>query len=233
MLLIYAHMLSKTKQLEKQIQDLQSRLKEFPDGKLICTRNGEHYKWYQTDGATKTYIPKKNRVLAEQLAVKKYLSSLLEDLIAEHRAIQFYLRHHQTDMGKARKLLLDNPEYQKLLKPYFQPLSQELASWMTDSYETNSSHPEQLNHKCSSGHLVRSKSESMIDTFLHINKIPFRYECALQLGENTLFPDFTIRHPKTGDVYYWEHFGLMDNPSYSSSIFCRYRPLISHSPSLA
>lgn len=50
--------------------------------------------------------------------------------------------------------------------------------------------------------------------FLHINKIPFRYECSLQLGDVTIFPDFTIRHPKTGEIYYWEHFGLMDNPTY-------------------
>jgi hypothetical protein len=29
-----------------------------------------------------------------------------------------------------------------------------------------------------------------------------------------LYPDFTTRHPKTGQVYYWEHFGLMDQPEY-------------------
>ena len=28
--------------------------------------------------------------------------------------------------------------------------------------------------------------------------------------------DFTIRHPLTGKLYYWEHFGMMDNPEYVS-----------------
>ena len=42
-------------------------------------------------------------------------------------------------------------------------------------------------HKGSSGNYVRSKSESMIDMVLYIHKIPFRYECALILGETTLF----------------------------------------------
>jgi len=57
--------------------------------------------------------------------------------------------------------------------------------------------------------------------FLFVNKIPFRYECMLHLGENAIFPDFTIRHPKNGEIFYWEHFGLMDNPSYSSKAFSK------------
>ena len=46
------------------------------------------------------------------------------------------------------------------------------------------------------------------------NKIPFHYEEVLWLDENAVYPDFTIRHPKTGKYYYWEHFGHMDNPEY-------------------
>lgn len=45
-------------------------------------------------------------------------------------------------------------------------------------------------------------------------KIPHRYECELRLGHTIIYPDFTLRHPRTGKVYYWEHFGLMDNPAY-------------------
>ena len=52
---------------------------------------------------------------------------------------------------------------------------------------------------------------------LHLNAIPYRYECALSLGGVTLFPDFTIRHPGTGALYYWEHFGLMDDPAYAKT----------------
>lgn len=35
----------------------------------------------------------------------------------------------------------------------------------------------------------------------------FRYECLLKLGDSAYYPDFTIKHPKTGKTYYWEHFG--------------------------
>lgn len=216
--IIYEKMLEESARIEKEICLLNEKLKKYPDGKLICARDKNQYQWYQSDGHQKTYIPRKNRDLAEKLAVKKYLLCRLEDLENEKRAIGFYLRHHKADVGKADKLLAAMP-YQKLLTPYFKNISEELQIWMNSSCEKNSKYPEQLIHKSSSGHLVRSKSEALIDMLLYIKKIPFRYECALQLGETIVYPDFTIRHPKTGEIYYWEHFGMMDNPSYAKSAF--------------
>ena len=61
---------------------------------------------------------------------------------------------------------------------------------------------------------MRSKSEAMIAMNLYVQKIPYRYECELKLGSITLFPDFTIRHPETGEIFYWEHFGMMDKSEY-------------------
>ena len=34
----------------------------------------------------------------------------------------------------------------------------------------------------------------------------------------TLNPDFTIRHPETGIIFYWEHFGLADDSEYCRSM---------------
>ena len=219
-------MQSEYAKLETQIQEIENQIKDLPSGKLSCSSNGKNYKWYQCVDQTNTYIPKSNRTLAERLALKNYLCLLLDDLSHEKRAIQFYLNHH-SDTQKS-EALLDHPEFKSLLAPYFTPLSQELADWMNAPYERNPHHPEHLLHKSSSGNLVRSKSESIIDMLLYINKIPFRYECALHLGETTLFPDFTIRHPKTGDIYYWEHFGLMDNPIYSQNAYSKLQLYTSH-----
>lgn len=156
----------------------------------------------------------KNKFLAEQLAQKKYLSLLLDDLENEKRAIEFYLRHHSTS-GKSENLLLNPSEYQKLLAPFFSPLSKELSDWMHAPYSSNPHHPENLIYKTVSGNLVRSKSEMLITMCLHLHNIPFRYECALQLNPITIYPDFTLRHPDTGNYMYWEHFGMMDNAKYA------------------
>ncbi len=212
-------MLSEYNRLEIKIKQLEGRIKNLPPGKFICSRNGKNYKWYVNDNHNKIYIPKKNRQFAEQLALKKYLESILLDLIKEKRAIGFYLKHHSE--YKQSESLLHNPEFKNLLITNFQPVSEELYDWANCNYERNPHHPEHLNQKCCSGNLVRSKTESIIDMFLSNNKIPFRYECSLQLGEVTLYPDFTIRHPVTGEVYYWEHFGLMDNSTYAGNVYTK------------
>ncbi len=202
-------------------------MQDFPPGKLICCHNKNHCKWYHSDSHSKSYISKKDKPLAEKLAIKKYLSLYLEDLQNEKKAIEFYLRHH-SHSGKAEQLLTNTSEYQHLLAPHFSPLSKELSDWMQKSYEHNPLHPEHLNIKSSSGNLVRSKSEMIIDMFLHLNKIPFRYECALYLNETTIYPDFTIRHPQTGTFYYWEHFGMMDDPTYAKKAYSKLQLYTSH-----
>lgn len=153
------------------------------------------------------------------MAKKKYLTLALEDLSQEQRALDFYLSHHSKHTGKTEHLLTNIQGYQELLAPYFQTQSAQISQWLTEPYEKNPKYPEQLIHKTVSGEMVRSKSESMISLQLFARKIPFRYECALQLGDTTLYPDFTILHPETGELYYWEHFGMMDEPYYYQKTF--------------
>lgn len=212
--MVYEQMISESQNLGKQIESIHSQLSHYPDGKLICTRNGTHYKWYHSNHSTSTYIPKKKRDFAEQLARKKYLSLLLKELIQEKKAVDSYLELHSNEPPECEKLLLDTSAFQELLTPYFQPASQELTDWANAIYTHNEKYPEKLIFKTNSGHMVRSKSEAMIDMLLYVNKIPFRYECALELSNTTIFPDFIIRHPQTGNFFYWEHFGMMDDPKY-------------------
>lgn len=213
-------MLAEKQRLETQIKDLRERINKLPEGKLLSARNGKYCKWYQTDGKHQKYIPKKERYLAEKLAAKKYLVCRKEELEHELEAIHAYLNFDKPKEHKS-ELLLQNPQYKELLSKAFQPTSMELLEWMNSPFNKNTSHPEQLKFKTHEGDYVRSKSEVIIDMFLRINHIPFRYECALELGEITLFPDFTVRHPHTGKLYYWEHFGLMDNPNYYHTVFSK------------
>lgn len=207
--------------LNTKIHFIQSQLEQYPQGHIICARNSTRYKWYVKDGKTLTYLPKKNKAFAEKLAAKKYLSLLLNDLLHEKQSIELYLNHHNLSPNLSEKLLTEDSEYSRLLSASFKPKSLELSDWMHAPYESNTRFPDQLTHKTLSGKFVRSKSEVLIDMVLHLNQIPFRYECALQLGDVTLYPDFTIRHPKTGQTYYYEHFGRMDDPNYSKNAYSK------------
>ena len=71
--------------------------------------------------------------------------------------------------------------------------------------------------------LVRSKSEVLIANALFSKQIPFRYEACLQLGSHTVYPDFTIRHPVTKKIYYWEHLGMMGEEDYLDNALTKIR----------
>lgn len=210
----HARLVEKACKIRKELQGM-------PEGKLVCVSNGKYQKWYRSDGRESVYIARKNRALAEELAWKNFLVAQLKDIEDEQRAIEFYLRHYPS---KKRVVKLMNEE---LLQSYFTPLSQELREWMQVPYEKNQYHPEGLVHKVGSL-TVRSKSESMIAMALLKHRIPFRYECALHLGEKVVFPDFTIRHPKTGELFYWEHFGLMDHAGYIQNACGKMQLYMSH-----
>ena len=223
---IYAQILSKCQELEEQILSLTKQLQNFPDGELRCTSNGKHYKWYHHHGNGTIYLPKSQKDLAKQLAHKKYLCAMLEDLSREKHAMEAYLNHHNADSHTEK--VLAHPEIKQLLTPAFKPLSQDLAAWASSEYERNPNHPEHLVHKSCSGNIVRSKSEAIIDMLLYTHKIPYRYECALQLGDFVVYPDFTLRHPITGNLYYWEHFGQMDTPAYATKAYSKLQLYSSH-----
>ena len=206
--------------IDERLRQISEQLATLPDGVLICAQNGHCYKWYQSHGNTRVYIPKSNQILAEQLAEKKYLSCLFQDLSQKKKTIEHYLRDYKKNKNKAEQLL-DNPEYRNLLAEHYSSLQRELEEWQTASYKSNTNHSEHLKIKTASGYQVRSKSEALIDMMLCMRHLPFRYECELQLGDIVLYPDFTIRHPRTGEIYYWEHFGMMDSPEYRRKVISK------------
>lgn len=219
--MFYERIQKEYQRLEAEIRNIETKLEGLPEGKLVCCTSQNQHKWYCSDGHTRQYIPQSNRELAEQLALKKYLSLQLKELTDEKRALLFYLKHHSSELGKSAQSLLENPGYQQLLRSQMHPFNEELNAWSQAEYERNLNYPENLIHKCISGNIVRSKSESLIDLTLFRHRIPFRYECALHLGDMTVYPDFIIRHPVTGKTFYWEHFGQMDKPHYAKKAYSK------------
>lgn len=215
-------MLKECKRLEKEIGTLDKMIKKMPEGRLVCTVNGNRYKWYNSKPKHLEYIPKKNRDLAELLAEKKYLSLRKDELVKEKTAIKFYLRHSVKDEYRSKELLV-RPGYKDLLEPRYKELADELKNWMNEEYATNNSHPENLKHNIGNGRRVRSKSEMMIAHELIAHKIPFRYECALELTGGIFYPDFTIKKSRTGEVVYWEHLGLMEKTDYRELALAKIR----------
>ena len=74
---------------------------------------------------------------------------------------------------------------------------------------------EHLTSTSHSGRLMRSKGELFIASRLDYYRIPARYEEPLWIPELSQYsPDFTIRRPRDHKIFYWEHFGMVDDPEY-------------------
>ncbi|MFV0465046.1 MAG: hypothetical protein ACK5ML_03145 [Lachnospiraceae bacterium] len=116
-------------------------------------------------------------------------------------------------------LLHESSPFQDLLRTSLHTIEQDVWQWETAPIRQSLFFPENLKHKCMAGFFVRSKSEVIIANMLYINNIATRYEEAVEIGSCFLYPDFTIRHPRTGDFYYWEHFGLMDDEGYRNKAY--------------
>ena len=71
-----------------------------------------------------------------------------------------------------------------------------------------------LIHRTSRGEMVRSKSEVIIADHLAKNDIEYAYERPLTIRDVTKYPDFTIEDMESGSTFYWEHCGMLHDPSY-------------------
>lgn len=209
--------------LTQQIFKLQHELSKLPEGQIVCYPNGKYSRWYLKTEHGLEWIPKKQHDFAQKLAYKKYLECRIEDLSKDCDIISsMYMQDNKKEVEpiiSKTQQLLDNPHYAALLKDQFSPPQSKWSQWIREEYPTNPKHPEQKTNPTLSGINVRSKSEADIVRVLTTNHIPFRYEPALEIDNIILYPDFLIIHPKTEELYIWEHFGIMDNSEYAHHAF--------------
>lgn len=219
-------MQERLRKIERKLVKIGKYIEDFPPGRLIYSKTGKYIKWYQQHDKKKTYISKKDKHMAEKLALKKYYQLIKNDLSIEKDAILSYLNIIDSHKETAEQFLIKNSEFQNLLKTQFTPRSKELETWMNASYNKNPYYPEKLIHKSISGNIVRSKSEAIIDMLLYTHKIPYRYDCELILDQKIIYPDFTIMHPQTGQIFYWEHCGLVERAKYMEDMLSKLRTYI-------
>lgn len=204
-------------EIEQKIVKIEQQIDGLPKGELICAKNDERYKWYLKENGKRKYIPKKKRALAEALAEKKYYMYWLEELKNEVDIYKYYLKKYP-DNKRTTDYLLVHKGWGELLKNRFKSTNLELQKWQNEEYISCTKHKENLVFSGTQGKKLRSKSEVIIDMLLYKYQIPFHYEERLVLNGIEVYPDFTTRHPVTGKVIYWEHYGMMDDEIYRSKV---------------
>lgn len=210
----YETMKKEVIRLSAKITVIEKELSKLPEGSLRYRKNKNRYKHYCEKNGKRQYIPLSNMDLIVQLAKKKILKMMLADTQREKNAMEGYLRKHREN-DSVMDCLSKEPHMEELVRPLFQIRDERLQKWAEEDYPSTAGFPEELIHEGPGGKMYRSKSEAQIAKGLYKYRLPTRYEWDKKIGEIVYHIDFTIRHPKTGEFFYWEHFGMIDSERYN------------------
>ena len=103
----------------------------------------------------------------------------------------------------------------ELTTPFIVSDARYAGLWRSQPFETTHYFEENKNQHTAQGEYVRSKSELLIADMLYRAGVNYKYEHPLSLGWNTIYPDFTILDVRQRKVFYWEHFGKIDEQDYA------------------
>ncbi len=229
--------------LQKRLVDLQEALekkrkglKELPEGHLRIAQTSnkpQYYHYIEPKDFKGVFIPRTNDEFARKLAQKDYDLKVVKLLENEINAISRCLRQlyrggrlptanssTATKLGDLYAKMC--PARQRLITPVTFTAEQYAKQWLSVTWPRRSFSPDTAIHTTASGIQVRSKSEVLIAEALTRHNIPFRYEYPLKLRRPsgdivTFHPDFLCLNVVNRTEFYWEHFGLMDNPDYSNN----------------
>ncbi len=217
--------------LTRKRDDVGKQLSQYPEGQLKVQR-----KWYKGKEYTYFFIelPKRpgdkrkprvnitrDKEMVRIMSRKEYLQSAMERLDGDIAALQEAMISMEGTSTEEILSSLD-PAVQKEIvfqkqQEYRLPEDPEAArammEWVKAPYIKNSNHPEHLKHRTSTGEFTRSKSEVLIYEKLKEFMMAFRYDGQLRIGEEAIYPDFTI-YRTDGKIFYWEHAGRCDLQQY-------------------
>lgn len=208
------------KRLEKIIRETSARLKDAPNGTLRLSKSHKQLQYYQCTKEKKSgfYINKSNIDMARQLAQKTYDEKVLK--LAQKRLLQIHKITKDYKENEIEEIFLkERVERQKLIEPVELTWKQKVKEWKAKEYKGKGFRDDAPMILTERGERVRSKTEKIMADYFFRNGIEYKYECPLYLnGHGTIYPDFTFLSPKTGEEIYWEHNGMVDDPTYSRNM---------------
>ena len=214
----------KLRELEMLVSQLEQRLNNRIDGKLCLGSSNGYFKYYlrrkdAPEGTPKKqYLGKKDLDIARQLAQQEYEKQLLKTaksllrkakertvVFDDHPLQEVYDSLHEARKALVTPLVISDDEYAR--------------RWLDQSFEPGYFSKDAPIFLSGKKERVRSKSEKIIADKYSGRDIPYLYERPLNLKDEkriiTLRPDFTLLNKRTRQVFYHEHFGMIDRPDYA------------------
>ena len=209
--------------LQKTIRQCRQWLEKAPRGKLrvSCSR-GSVYFYHNRKIKGKDEIrlsEKEDSQLIQKLARKDYYRMIIPVAEEELKSIE-HLLSLEENQSLANVFYTLHPARRKLVSPVEETREDALRKWI--DIPTPPTEPRKGSYYIPTerGEYVRSKNEYLIANALFHAGIPYKYEFPYTaINDVVLHPDFYVKNINTGQEFYWEHFGMMDNPDYVMKSF--------------
>ena len=217
--MVYREEFERIRQLMIQQRDaLSEELLALPQGRLLVEeRNGRKY--YSERFASKSKGRKEtrkgitkdpDRVLA--LVRKQYVKAALKNLDSDLDALDTFIDQYKCSDPDSvmEQFIQKNPE----LAAGISYKQQQLSEWASEYVPKTEYYKESLRLYALDGTKMRSDGELFVASRLEHYGIPYRYEAKLPIPDLGYIPDFTIMRPSDRKIFYWEHFGKIDDHQY-------------------
>ena len=193
----------------------QEQLEKLPEGKLRIHRNNKSVSYYrvnENENNNGSLIT--DRHLIQMLGQRQYIKNLLKSAEAEKKELKRLIdRYPEQTVEDIYGTF--NRERQSLINPIELPDKEFINNWLSKPYQGKGFGNGDPYYMTLKGERVRSKSEQLIADRLYNKNIPYKYECPLQIGKYTVYPDFTNLRMSDREEVYLENFGRMDDKDYS------------------
>ena len=210
-------------EVEHVISFAKKVLQNSISGSLYVKRQGGVRYFERDRGETVgKYLGKGDRYTIKQLEEKAYYTQLLKVAEKEAESLEKAKRILDT-MPNYKSVFLSIPlEKRHLISPYeYSPKEKDEVVRFSNKKPVK----EEIKLITQNGEHVRSKSELIIADRFMVAGVPYYYEDPLILVDEDKakgaltpclywHPDFRVQNIRTGKQYYWEHFGMLDNPEY-------------------
>ena len=167
------------------------------------------------------YVNRQEMPEAINIARRMYAQKQLEDLKCQKHFLENIIKY-QTHESAGDRFLAAHPGINSLISSGMPPQNDWAAQWKKQPYPRNMQYPDKLIYSTVVPDLkVRSKSEADIVACFELYKVPYHYEELTDFNGTTLATDFTCLNVKSGNIWYWDHRGMMDDPSYiNKTLYC-------------
>lgn len=218
------------KKLEIQLQEINglikqsnkniSKYKNLGNGQIHVSRCRGNYQYYYVDKANGI---RKYMGVDEEKAVRKYIQkdyelALNEKLkVLQKRIEKFISQYDIKELTDVYDNL--NEGRKRYVTPLMEPDDVYIEKWLEKHPGQQNPFPKEGIYQTNRGEMVRSKSEKIIADALDKYNVPYQYEPMLELGYNTVYPDFVTLNIRTRQTKYWEHLGIVSDIEYATKNF--------------